>query len=344
MNLDLLTDGEPDTKPWLPIVCDSVDCLRINSKYPATASDNSWNGALAVVPTVISNALPVGTGGNVLSHSTARNEVVLSGLAGANTAAVTTDGVVWAQVISPTTNTTIMWSPTLNLYSAIDGAGTAVYTTPDLVVYTIGTPFPSVFQGGDFFWSDLFNKFLVGSVAAGNRICDSVDGKNYIPRVATRNVQGFAESKSLGRIVGVGDLGAQYSDDGVVWTNVTQVFSAADVDWSDTYGCFVTVPRLGTRTECWRSKDGITWTVTTPFSGLVNIRTMTWSQDMGLFFAGGDGSYVAFSMDGLTWRRAIVPGAVASYASIYVREWGQYILGGISLFVLTNGPRFRIGV
>lgn len=342
MNLDLLTDGTPDTKPWANLQLNSINANTSNTKYGATATNPSWNGALAVVPTVTVGAVVAGVGGSLITYSPTRDEVIQSGLSGANTAGLTTAGVAWTQIVTPMSNPSIMWSPTLSLYSAVDGSGTAVYTSVDGVTYVIGTPFApgfSIYSG--FIWSTVFSKFINSSGDALNKICDSSDGKVYTSRASTRLVQGFAESVKLGRVVAVGDAGAQYTDDGKTWTPCAQVFSASAVAWSDTYSCFVTVPRNGTRRECWRSSDGITWTVTNAFGGGVNIRTIVWSQDMGLFIAGGDTAYLAFSIDGLTWRRANVAGAYASYGGTYIQPWGQYMLIGIGAFFVTNGKRFK---
>ena len=57
MNLDLLTDGTPDTKPWANLQLNSINANTSNTKYGATATNPSWNGALAVVPTVTVGAV-----------------------------------------------------------------------------------------------------------------------------------------------------------------------------------------------------------------------------------------------------------------------------------------------
>ena len=342
MNLDILTDGTPDTKPWLSIVCDSVDAVSSNTKYPATSTNTSWNGALAVVPTVLQNEVPPGIGGTIITYCNTRDEVIQSGLAGVTTSALTTNGSDWGPIATPISNPSIMWSPTLNIYSVINGAGSDVYTSPDCTVFTIGTPFvPGFFINSGFMWSTVFNKFISSTADVNNYICDSSDGVTYTSRASTRVVQKFAESPKLGRLIAVGDNGAQYTDDGKTWIPCVQIFSASAAAWSDTFDCFVTIPRNGTKTECWRSSDGITWTVTNPFSGLNNLRALTWGQDLGLFVAGGDDSYVAFSQDGYTWRRAEVGGLIDSYGAEYITTWGQYMLVGIGGFVLTNGKRFR---
>lgn len=344
MNLDLLTDGTPDTKPWLSIVADSINTVSSNSKYPATATFPSWNGALAVAPSLVVNAVPAGVGASLVTYSNTRDEVIQSGVTGVTTAGVTTNGSTWTKILTtPMPNPCIMWSPTLNYYSAIDGSGTAVYTSVDGVVYTIGTPFATGFNvTTGYMWSTVFNKFISSSGNAANRICDSSDGKVYTARSSNRIVQGMDESPSLGIVVAVGDQGPQYTEDGKTWINSTQVFSASDVTWSDTFSCFITVPRLGTKRESWRSSDGKTWTVSNVFSGLSDIRTVTWSQDMGLFFAGGDSSYLAFSLDGYTWRRANITTSGDVYGSSYVKPWGQLFFVSISTVTTTNGKKFKL--
>jgi hypothetical protein len=334
MNLQLLTDATPlEKKEWAKLVVYSV-----LTQFPAMSLVQSFNGGLILAMSdVQTNSLPDTTGGNLLSYSPTIGEVVISGLAGGNTACFSTDGVTFTQITTaPTSTPYLKWSPLLGYYGYIDGNGPEVYTSVDHVTYVIGTPAPGSFGGLDFIWSTVFNKFFADSLDAVNRVYASSDGKSYTAQASNRDIQGFAESKELGLVVAVGDNGPQYTNDGLTWHNSTSTFSASDVAWSPSWGAFVTVPRNGTKTECWRSSDGINWTVTHPFSGSTNIRCCLWSQDLGIFIAGGDNAYLAFSLDGFTWLRSSVTGSEDFYGCGYVSQWGEYFMFGIGGSFVSN--------
>lgn len=340
MNVDLLTNGVAGEKPWLNIVCNSCNTL-----YTPVGLVPSWNGALGALPyDNFGYATPAGTGGGNITYSPVLNEVLISGLVGVNTSAFTLDGYTWTQILtSPTNNPMLVWSPVLNYYGYIQVSGTGIYTSVDHVVYVAGTPAPGAFNGADFIWSTLFSKFYADTTDPAHRIYSSPDGKVYTALNSDREVNSFAESPELKILVAVGANGPQYTTDGINWIDSSATFSASGVCWSDSNKIFVTVPAGGTRTECWRSSDGINWTVTYPFSGLNNIRTILWAQDIGLFISAGDNAYIAFSFDGLVWRRGQSTGAYASYGGLYVYPWGQYFLSGIGLIVATGGRYFQPG-
>lgn len=346
MNLDLLTSGTPDDKPWLNIVANSLNCNICNTKYPATATFPSLNcGVIYIATSLQIVATPVGTSAGIVTYSDTLDEVVASGVPGPNTAMFTTDLVTWTQILTnPTANPTLVWSPTLGYYGYLNAGGTQVYTSVDHVVYVAGTALPTA-STGVLFWSNVFNKFFAGNADASHQIFDSSDGKTYTARASTRQVQDFSESSKLNIIVAVGNNGPQYSEDGKTWVDSPQSFSSDGVAWSDTYGVFVTVPRNGTKTECWRSSDGINWSMTTPFGGANNIRTIEWSQDMNIFVAAGDNEYVAVSLDGLTWDRlAVLSGLVDFYFIKYIKEWGSFVIACNSNNIGSNIKLFKSGV
>lgn len=339
MNLQLLTDATPlEKKEWA-----NLKVYSLETQFPTQTAVYSFNvGEVFLAADIQVNPLPALTGGIFVTFSPTLQEVVISGLSGVNTSAFTTDGTTFTQILtSPTSNPGLAWSPTLNYYGYINVAGTDVYTSVDHVVYVIGTPAPAAFNGDVFMWSNVFNKFIADSVDPFHRVFDSVDGKTYVARLSNREVQGMAESKELHMLVAVGDSGPQYSLDGVTWINSPQVFDASGVAWSPSFNAFVTVPRGGTKTECWRSSDGINWTVTNPFSGLNNIRCIIWIQDLGVFIAGGDNEYFALSQDGLTWRRSRVTGTDNFYGAAYVSSWGEYFLAGNTPNFLSNGKIYN---
>ncbi len=278
-------------------------------------------------------ALPAGTNGGTLAFNNTLNKLITSGVSGANTAASTLDGSTWTQLTTPFANPAIAYSPSLNVYTGLDGSGNAVYTSPTAVngSWTIRPVAPAAFDISNIFWSSFFGRFYTNSSNAVARVSSSLDGITYTNAASSRDAIQFAFSPLLSRLVAVGGLGPQYSDDGKVWTpSPSSVVPMSSVCWSDFWKCFVAIPRTGVLTNVWRSTDGITWTSTTGFPGFGgNLRSIVWIEELMVFVVCGDSDVQFISQDGLLFQQNQNTPGGAKYGNTYVSRWGMYVATGI---------------
>jgi len=135
-------------------------------------------------------ALPAGTNGADFTFSSSLGKLVISGDAGANTAAASTDGTTFAQLTTPFANPSIGWSPDLALFSGIDAFGTAVYTSPTAVngTWVLGTPLPGSTFSGFPIWISAFQRFYSGAAGVPTQqMASSLNGSLYSLIPASRD-------------------------------------------------------------------------------------------------------------------------------------------------------------
>lgn len=366
--LKLLLAPNENTKPWLKIFVDTITARAANFTGQFSVQDLQVNGNLQVAGFINSTstqetvgslmsttdfptgyALPVGTGGTIYTFSTTLNKIVVSGLSGANTAFQTADSVTGVQLLTPFSNPAIVWSPTLALFSGVDGAGTAVYTSPsgNNGTWVLGTPAATAFSVNSAIWNSVFGRFYFPNSDPINTIFSSLNGSVYSPIPFTRVVQDFAYAPSglgtgSGRLVCVGDNGSGYSDDGKSFTNGNTGISMEAVVWSSYWKAFIALPRNGDRTRVYRSVDGINWTTpSAPFAAGVNLRSIVWADALGVFIAAGDASTFWISKDGITWRQiARQVAGLSSYGGAYIQEWGVFNFSGLGGFMASQPRRY----
>jgi hypothetical protein len=271
----------------------------------------------------------------------ALTKVIQSQGSGANTAGSTVDGgATWTQLTTPFANPAIEWNPDLGQYSGIDAGGTATYTSPTAVngTWVLGTPYPGpgVFASNSINYFPAFGRWYTGTSDPNNYIASSLTGAVYGPQAANRNVQAmtYAPASSglgagLGRLVAVGDIGPQYSDDGKSWTNSNSTASMSGVCYSAYWKKFVASPRGAPINSIYQSVDGITWTVSTPGFEVGNpLRSIAWSDQLQVFQIVGDNSRFWVSKNGLLWRRQSYAFAVSFYGCKFYPQWGNFIATG----------------
>lgn len=371
-SLAALSSPNQNTKPGSIIYSETIACknmtvsgtqaiqnLEVKNNllvdgYSNTLSDQETVGTnimSGMFPNTI--ALPVGTGGAAFTFSSTLGKLIVSGTVGVNTASASTNGSTFTQLTTPFNNPMITWMPNLGLFVGVDLIGTAVYTSPTAVngTWVIGTPAATAFDGPvSSFYSSIYQKVYMSNTLVGSKIYSTSNGSVWTPCASSRSpyylVQAPASSglgTGTGRMVGVGQEGPSYSDDGINFTpgNVNTPMSC--VTWSDYWSMFIATPRNGVLTNIYTSVDGINWvTVANAFSaGVTNLRSIVWIPQLQVFVVGGDTSQFWISKNGLSWRRLFgtVPGTDI-YGSFYNTAWGQFTAGGTLGFLASTSRRY----
>lgn len=330
MDLTLLT-SKTTNKPWLDLFANSITVNNITSNGISTPGVNQGMILLATGTQLLS--LSANTGGGAVAYSQSQNKVILSG-ANAKLPVSSSNGVTWTSLntgISP--GPVIGYSPSLNLYTCVNGAGTEISTSPTAVdgTWTVRTPFPVNFSADKLQWIPELGRYYCGCSNATSKIASSTDGINWEQQSTDRENRGVAYSPTLKRLVAVGANGTQYSDDGKTWvTTGGTTASMASVTYSPYWKEFVAIPYIASPGRLYRSTNGINWSFsTTPFAA--NLRSIIWIEDLMVYVICGDNDTFWVSSDGRTVRKIQTPGGTeAFYGSGYIPQWGLYIAGGIS--------------
>lgn len=364
MDLPILT-APTTNKPWLNIYANSVTAntltavtslvvpsLTVSGNMEVkgdllvdgySASTQFNGGFLAMSSNTQTVAVPAGTGGNQLTFNSTLNKLTASGIAGAATCFDTINGSTLVTLATPIASLAIEYSPDLNIYTAIDIGGTAVYTSPNATAgsFILQAPAPSAFAANNVQWISYFGRFYTCSADLANRIYQSTNGITWSKQASTRDVFNFAFSPLLNRLVAVGAGGPQYTDDGKTWIVANTAQAMSNVCWSDYWKCWVATPRGAPLTSVYRSVDGIIWTSSVGFPGVAgNLRSITWIQDYMLFVVAGDSDVLWISQNGLAFRQVqVVATTMASYGAIYIPKWSLWFSSGIGGFVRVSPKR-----
>lgn len=330
MDLTLLT-SKTTNKPWLDLYANSITVNNITSNGISTPGLSQGMILLSTGTQLVS--LSANTGGGAIVYNSSLNKVILSG-ANAKLPISSTNGVTWTSLntgISP--GPVIGYSPSLNLYTCVNGAGTEISTSPTAVdgSWTVRTPLPVNFSADKLEWIPELGRYYCGCSNATSKIASSTDGINWEQQSTDRENRGVAYSPTLKRLLAVGANGPQYSDDGKTWVTVgVPVLSMASVTYSPYWKEFVAIPLTVFPGRIYRSVDGINWTFSnTSFSA--GLRSIIWIQDLMVYVICGDADTFWISSDSRIWRKIQMgSGSEAFYGSAYISRWGTYIAGGIS--------------
>lgn len=339
MDLPLLS--RQGVKPNLDIYVNSVTAASITSGGVSSSAYNPGMVLLGSGTQTVALAATVG-GGNI-SYSAVQDKVIVSGVTG-GICGSSVNGSTWLSLTTGVSNATIHYSPDLALWVAIDGSGTAISTSPTAVdaTWTSRTASGTAFLINRIFWSSYFGRFYTGSSNATQRIIQSQDGITWSTQISSRDMYDIAFSPTLNRLVCVGNLGPQYSDDGKTWVACVQTNAMSDVTWSSHWKCFVALPRNAPLGIIWRSVDGVTWTSTVT-SFTTNLRAIIWIPELTCFVCTGDNDVNWISADGFTWRKLMVTvTALASYGNLFISQWGMYISSGIGQFVRVSPKLYTL--
>lgn len=372
MELVDFTDGTPLTKPWMKMVFNSVttDALAANSftiqnlsvggnltvagnekvqGYAGSLAENVGSVLFSTANGI--SAMPAGTGAANITYDSINDQVVVSGLAGINTAAYTNDGgVTWTQPVVPAGNPSAAFSPQLGYYSVIDGgSGNKIYTSPTFATgtFTSRPDFSGNFTGDLEWFPNLGSgKFVASTANVGSTIATSPDGVTYTSIPSSRQVEDFAYSPDLGVFATVGVNGPMYStDDAKTFINSLQTYDMGAVCWSSYWGMFVATPRTLNLTSIYVSMDGIVWSqITNAFPASIGaMRDIVYVDSMMLFVAVGDNENVWFSQNGILWKRVTVqaPGPYSWYFVRYIDAWGELMIVGNQAFARVTPKRFQ---
>jgi hypothetical protein len=303
--------------------------------YENSQSDQISNGVSFASNRLTVVSLPSGcTGSSVSQFNTVLSKVIMSGVDGTNTASSTVNGgATWLQLTTPFANPGIEYSSTLNIYTGIDSAGSAVYTSTsgNNGSWSLGTSFSGTFGGISPFYIKFYERFYTDTTDTNFRIASSTNGSTYALQSSTRDVTVFDFIPSLKRIVAVGPDGPQYSDDGLHWTNSSNSVPMSSVCFSGFWKKLFALPSGGDKTLIYYSVDGIDWQSTfVGFDPVVNLRAISWSDQYQIFIASGDSSHFWVSRDGFQWRHIFFNFSVVTYGSRFYPEWGNFISCGIA--------------
>lgn len=350
MDLPILL--KPTTnKPGLDIYVNSVNANSFSisgssefkgnlSVLGSLSSSNYSPGEVLIGSGTQSIAVVAGTGGGSFCYNRLLNKAIGSGLSGVNTAFSTTNGFsTMTQITGPSSNPTICYSPELNIYTCIDGAGTAVNTSTDAITWTARPALPVTAGSYDIVWIPQVSQFFTTSVTGS--VLSSFNGITWFNTANARLPYTFAygtTAAGVGRIVAVGDGGSSYSDNGGTSWLPSALAASTKMSWvcySPHWKRWCAVPRTGTITSIFNSVDGINWVQTTGVTAFTgNTRTICWCQELMVYVAAGDGDLICVSQDGYTWRKVQTSGTgPASYGCKWIPEWGQFVCGGISGYV-----------
>ena len=190
-------------------------------------------------------------------------------------------------------------SDTSKILTSVDGR---VWST----AYSDASYLASLFNTRSVFWSNVAQKFLVGSSnsSAGYELLSSPDGVTFTPRTVsgTDGVMAFAENDSI--IVAGGNANSNAihsSTDGVTWTAryVNAAYLVVNLAWNGSV--FVALSSTGDRAT---SPDGITWTDRGNPNAVASAlrRGLVWDGSVFVVSSGLSGlNGRETSVDGVTW-------------------------------------------
>jgi hypothetical protein len=266
---------------------------------------------------------------------------------------ISVDGVTWTENDEFLFDYTLIeYSPSLDLFSAIEPDGIQVSTSKDCKTWSVEANMTIKFyrpvltetagtvvgNSERLKWFSEFGKFFTGSQDGEKRIYTSTDGKVYNLIKSDRIAIDFATNGSI--IVAVGDEGPQYSEDGGdSWMNSETSTGMGCVAYSPTTGLFVSgATGEGSENEIWHSTDGKTWTLSGGTTIISAIRAIMWVQTLQIFVLGSE-SGMWISNDGFSFVNVYIESFKKSISGIqYIEDWGM--LFGISQnFDLVQTPK-----
>lgn len=350
MDLPLFTRS--GTKPGLDIYVNSVNAKTFSVTESAEikgnlnilgsiASTNLSPGQILFASGTQSIALTGTQGGGNIVYNPTFDRLILSGVTG-QPASSSSNGSTFTVLTTGVTNSLIGYSPTLAIYTCINSSGTAISTSDSGLdgSWVVRAVAPSAFSASRIFCSTYFGRFYTGAADVARSIFSSTDGITYATQASARDMSGMAFSPTLNRLVCVGSLGPQYTDNGTTWIPCTQTNAMSDVCWSPEWKCFVATPKNAPLNIIWRSTNGIIW-ISSPNSTFVNMRAICWCPDLMCFVISGDNDVHFVSQDGYTWRKIqVTVSGLSAYVNTYIAQWGMFIAAGIGSFVRVSPKVF----
>jgi hypothetical protein len=312
--------------------------LKIDQNLLVQGFSNSNSSQLSLGMFIESSAIstvgtPSGTTAAQFSEfNSGLTKIIGSGFSGSNTAISSGDaGATWLQLTTPFSNPGIDFSG--SVYSGIDIFGNAVYTSPTAAngSWVVGTAYSGTFDSGSPLYISAFGRFYASTTDPNNRIASALSPFTvYTPQSTTRNISAMAYSPSLHRVVAVGSLGPQYSDDGTTWIASDTTIAMSGVCFSGFWNKFVAVtsdPSL--RVNIFTSVNGITWVSTNVgFNASNALRTIAWSDQFQIFVAAGDSSYFWVAREPSLWRKNVYNfSSFDCYGCRFYPEWGVFVAG-----------------
>lgn len=221
-------------------------------------------------------------------------DVVAVSEAGTNRVMRSTDnGVTWASISCPASAwAAICFSDTTGLWVAVGSS--AVMTSPDGTAWTARTAISGNWTS--VCWDS--NNAVFVAVSGTNTCMTSPDGITWTSRGSAGTLASAIQVVYAPKLKAVVAISSNYSSNGTSGTRI--------------------------------SKDGgLTWT--SGFPQLTRIRSIAWSEEIGVFIAfagdtgfGNDNRY-AFSADGSSWTTKLIPQANYWGAVCFHEQLGQFV-------------------
>lgn len=164
----------------------------------------------------------------------------------------------------------------------------------------------------------------------------SENGSDYTTlSLGADTIQAIAYSKELNRLVAGERSKIFVSNNGLDWKTVpidTPNLCASAIYALDKFFVFDTEGILFT------SNDGYSWVKTSPLNG-VEVRALTYMENVGLLIAGDTDGEIWSSSDGITWTSRRAANGNECFDATYIRETGYAVIcdGGRVLTRSSNG-------
>lgn len=224
------------------------------------------------------------------------------------------DGINWTGRTTPAYGAWgITWARYVNaigtgLFVALSTNG--VMTSPDGITWTTGASV-NANDWQSVAWSQekqLFVAVAITPSVNSQTVMVSSNGTNWTSYTPPVDGHSVIYVKDYEKFYAIGSTGIMSSPDGINWTRTSSISSVnPNIIWSPTLKIFL-ASNLTTSSGSFQlatSPDTITWTnVSTPLSG-IDTRAITWSPELGIFLAIGNGSSITtYSPNGSTWTLA----------------------------------------
>lgn len=232
---------------------------------------------------------------------------------------------------------TLCWSPELKILVGTQRSTNML--TKFLYTYSWDlTNWVYVAVNDIYFYNEIvWSRELQLFVAVGQRVLYSNTGTSwskqdvYIP-VLTNVWSSVCWSAELGMFVAVASSGgtnnrAMRSFDGKNWEiATTNSNSWISVCWAAELGIFVAVSSNGGSTSAMWSSNGLNWQLATVMPAAAGCNFVTWSPDLGIFYAHSTGKQVYLSRDGKIWTEYNPTGvSLTNIKCIWSREYKMFI-------------------
>ena len=206
----------------------------------------------------------------------------------------------------------VTYSESLGLFVAVgqiySHSRGIILTSPDAINWTSLTVSPVSYSLYFITYSEPLGLFL--GVGLSSETFTSTDGTNWIYKnfaLTAREITSIAYSESLGLFVAVGGGTVLTSPDAINWVLNSSILPDYFVGYFEERGIFIMTGKesyYGYETIL-TSPDGINWTTVWTADARFTLRSVTYSESLGLFVAVGGAGRIFTSPDAINWTSQI---------------------------------------